>query len=34
MPYVNVQITSGATIPIDAELIAVELTFNGADIVT
>lgn len=29
-----VQITSGATIPIDAELIAVELTFNGADIVT
>ena len=29
-----VQITSASTIPIDAELVAVELTFNGADIVT
>lgn len=28
------QITSGARIPIDAELIAVEVTFSGADIVT
>lgn len=29
-----VQITSGSTIPIDAELVAVELTYAGADIVT
>lgn len=30
----TVQITSGALIPIDAELVAVEVTYDGADIVT
>ena len=29
-----VQITSGSRIPIDAELIAVEVTFNGGDVLT
>ena len=29
-----VQITSGSIIPIDAEMVAVELTYSGADIVT